>query len=320
MRVGGRIPLQEERAGVHGELDAARPVGLRRHDPRASAPSSPISSSAHATDRPSGDQTGCRTSTVTAPGGYARSAGATSVPSAPTVTTLPSSVSTSRRSPATDPGRGGGRGSGRRPFRTVRRSAWRTRDREDGDADQPERATHPHGTKGTARGFARGAVRTAEGSRRPCDTRSRASRAHAAIPPRARRPPARTTERRSPSWRRASATRRDPGPLDGPMPGRVLTTTLGYGLDPIVIGLARLWMPWQGKTFDPEAKEGRNVFTTGFRAVQKVLWPGYDLDWPFGDRSLRHVPLHDVGRARARSLPAAPTSSRSTTSTRRAPG
>jgi hypothetical protein len=74
-----------------------------------------------------------------------------------------------------------------------------------------------------------------------------------------------------------------PHALDGPMSGRVLTTTLGYGVDPIVIGLTRLWMPWQGKTFDPEAKEGRNVFTTAFRPVQKTLWSGYELDWPFAD-------------------------------------
>ena len=28
-----------------------------------------------------------------------------------------------------------------------------------------------------------------------------------------------------------------------------------------------------------------------------TLWPGYELDWPFADRPLRHVPVHDVGRA-----------------------
>jgi hypothetical protein len=82
-----------------------------------------------------------------------------------------------------------------------------------------------------------------------------------------------------------------PGSLDGMMAGRVLTTTLGYGIDSIVIGLARLWMPWQGKTFDPEATEGRNVFTPGFRAVQKVLWPGFDLDWPLGDRRYATFPF-----------------------------
>jgi hypothetical protein len=73
-----------------------------------------------------------------------------------------------------------------------------------------------------------------------------------------------------------------PRGLDGPMRGRVLTTTIGHGLDAIAAGLAQLWMPWKGKSFDPEAKEGRNTFTTGFRTVQNVLWPGYDLDRPLG--------------------------------------
>jgi hypothetical protein len=82
-----------------------------------------------------------------------------------------------------------------------------------------------------------------------------------------------------------------PGSLEGLMSGRVLTTTLGYGLDPVVVGLARLWMPWKGKTFDPEAKEGRNAFTSGFRAVQNVLWPGYDLDRPLADRRFTSFPF-----------------------------
>jgi len=82
-----------------------------------------------------------------------------------------------------------------------------------------------------------------------------------------------------------------PGPLDGLMPGRVLTTTVGYGLDPIVVGLARAWMPWKGKTFDPEAKEGRNVFSTSFRVVQRILWPGDDLDWPLADRRYATFPF-----------------------------
>jgi len=75
-----------------------------------------------------------------------------------------------------------------------------------------------------------------------------------------------------------------PGPIDGPTRGRLLTTTLGYGLDAITGGLARLWMPWKGKAFDPEAKEGRNLFTSSFRPVQHALWPGYDIDSPEGDR------------------------------------
>jgi hypothetical protein len=75
-----------------------------------------------------------------------------------------------------------------------------------------------------------------------------------------------------------------PKPVDGPTRGRVLTTTLGYGLDAITSVLARAWMPWRGKTFNPEAKEGRNLFTPGFRIVMRVLWPGYDIEYPEGDR------------------------------------
>src|SRR5688572_21255301 len=63
-----------------------------------------------------------------------------------------------------------------------------------------------------------------------------------------------------------------PGAIEGPTRGRLLTTTLGYWLDAITGSLARLWMPWKGKTFDPEAKEGRNLFSSSFRPIQRVLW------------------------------------------------
>jgi hypothetical protein len=69
-----------------------------------------------------------------------------------------------------------------------------------------------------------------------------------------------------------------PGRIEGPTRGRVVTTTLGWGLDAIVGGLARLWMPWEGKTFDPESKEGRNRFSRSFRPVFRVLWPSYELE------------------------------------------
>ena len=73
-----------------------------------------------------------------------------------------------------------------------------------------------------------------------------------------------------------------PAAIDGPTRGRVLTTTFGYGLDALTVGLARLWMPWKGKRFDPEAKEGRNIFATSFRPAMRLLWPGYDIDEPEG--------------------------------------
>lgn len=71
-----------------------------------------------------------------------------------------------------------------------------------------------------------------------------------------------------------------PQPIDGATRGRLLTTALGHGLDAITAVLARLWMPWKGKAFKPEAKEGRNLFTNSFRPVQHALWPGYDIDYP----------------------------------------
>lgn len=71
-----------------------------------------------------------------------------------------------------------------------------------------------------------------------------------------------------------------PGAIHGATRGRVVTTTFGWGLDLLIAGLSRLWMPWRGKSFDPEAKEGRNLFSSNFLPVLRLLWPGYDLDRP----------------------------------------
>jgi hypothetical protein len=67
-----------------------------------------------------------------------------------------------------------------------------------------------------------------------------------------------------------------PTGLSGALDGRVLTTTLGHGLDAITMALTRLWMPWKGKAFEPDRKEGRNLFSPEFRWVMRVLWPGYE--------------------------------------------
>jgi hypothetical protein len=67
-----------------------------------------------------------------------------------------------------------------------------------------------------------------------------------------------------------------PTDLEGTTDGRLLTTTVGWGLDAIFGVLARVWMPWKGKSFDAEAKEGRNLFTDGAALPMRVLWPGYD--------------------------------------------
>ncbi|MCI0632791.1 MAG: hypothetical protein L0206_02575 [Actinobacteria bacterium] len=66
-----------------------------------------------------------------------------------------------------------------------------------------------------------------------------------------------------------------PDALEGPLDGRLVTGTLGYGLDAVLEGATRLWMPWRGKAFDPEMKEGRNLFVPAAPPFFRVLWPSY---------------------------------------------
>jgi hypothetical protein len=63
--------------------------------------------------------------------------------------------------------------------------------------------------------------------------------------------------------------------LDGPLCGRLLATTFGWGLDGPFEALARLWMPWRGKAFDASAGEGENLFARGARLPIRLLWPRY---------------------------------------------
>ena len=66
-----------------------------------------------------------------------------------------------------------------------------------------------------------------------------------------------------------------PGGLEGPLDGRVVTGTFGWGLDPVLEASTRLWLPWTGKAFDVSASEGRNRFVHASRPFFRVLWPGY---------------------------------------------
>jgi hypothetical protein len=67
-----------------------------------------------------------------------------------------------------------------------------------------------------------------------------------------------------------------PKDAQGPHAGRLLATTLDFGLNLPVELLTRLWMPWKGKTFDAARGEGWNLFTPGFRFIARVLWPSYE--------------------------------------------
>lgn len=95
-----------------------------------------------------------------------------------------------------------------------------------------------------------------------------------------------------------------PTDLRGSTSGRLLTTTVGFGLDPVFVALSRGWMPWVGKSFDPDAKEGRNLFTDGAAIAMRVLWPSYTDRRPEGRGRFSSFPFSTwVGRSRTASGP-----------------
>jgi hypothetical protein len=71
-----------------------------------------------------------------------------------------------------------------------------------------------------------------------------------------------------------SGTAPDPLP-DGFMPGRLLAMSVQPQLDATVRRIAALWMPWQGKVFDPDAMTGVNRFIPNARIPMKVVFPSY---------------------------------------------
>jgi hypothetical protein len=66
----------------------------------------------------------------------------------------------------------------------------------------------------------------------------------------------------------------DPVP-DTFLPGRLLATSTWPWLDALGKRLARLWMPWQGKSFSAGSSTGLNRFTPSARIPFKVLFPSY---------------------------------------------
>ena len=73
-----------------------------------------------------------------------------------------------------------------------------------------------------------------------------------------------------------AGTRPDPLP-DGFLPGQLLATSTWAPLDSFALRLARAWMPWRGKSFDPRSMTGVNRFmqTAGTRAAFKAVFPRY---------------------------------------------
>lgn len=62
---------------------------------------------------------------------------------------------------------------------------------------------------------------------------------------------------------------------EGFLAGRLITTTTTGPLDALNRGIAGLWMPWLGKSFEPTAQTGINVLAPSARTPMKVVWPSY---------------------------------------------
>jgi hypothetical protein len=66
----------------------------------------------------------------------------------------------------------------------------------------------------------------------------------------------------------------DPPPR-GFLHGALIATTTWPALDGLSRRIARRWMPWQGKSFDPASSTGVNRFAPDVRAPMRALWPSY---------------------------------------------
>jgi hypothetical protein len=62
----------------------------------------------------------------------------------------------------------------------------------------------------------------------------------------------------------------------GFLPGELLTMSVTRPTDAFVRRLTALYMPWLGKSFDPDSQRGINVLRPSARSQMKVLWRSYE--------------------------------------------
>ncbi len=75
----------------------------------------------------------------------------------------------------------------------------------------------------------------------------------------------------------------DPMP-DGFLSGRLVTMTVARPADATVRSIAKLYMPWLGKSFDRDKHEGVNVLKANALKPMKLLWPSYEPEAQHGER------------------------------------
>jgi hypothetical protein len=64
-------------------------------------------------------------------------------------------------------------------------------------------------------------------------------------------------------------------PLAGPYDGILVSPALWRPADRALSLLASAWMPWVGKRFDADDRQGDNVLRPSARLPARALWPGY---------------------------------------------
>lgn len=88
----------------------------------------------------------------------------------------------------------------------------------------------------------------------------------------ARQEPARGSKELNELFRLGSTPR---PPLDGRYAGKLITLDLAPGVTQFARAIADLWMPWQGKAFEPATASGFNIFTRDSLLLTHVYWPTY---------------------------------------------
>ncbi len=63
--------------------------------------------------------------------------------------------------------------------------------------------------------------------------------------------------------------------LNGRYRGALITPSVNPILDSLGRALTGWWLPWQGKTFDPVASSGDNIFTNDGLWLSRLIWPTY---------------------------------------------
>ncbi|MBW3594227.1 MAG: hypothetical protein KY391_01510 [Actinobacteria bacterium] len=80
-------------------------------------------------------------------------------------------------------------------------------------------------------------------------------------------------------------TGRTPDPLpNGMFRGHLVTASISGLLDPFALRIARMWMPWLGKSFDANEMRGVNVLKPAARGAMRILWPNYAPERELADR------------------------------------